>query len=128
MPFQSLVRQILHVTAGCLAATSIASAQDALPLVLSGEGEFANRSGLASQSPLIQARSRGAGTVRYSQLPRSRCGTMFEKGGAPVARLPKGEPAPFEGVVATPKDEPLRCACGGAPLAREGASMAMVDS
>ena len=72
MPFQSLVRRILHVSAGCLVATSVASAQDALPLVLSGEGDSVNRNGLASQSPLIQARSRGAGTVRYSQLPRSR--------------------------------------------------------
>ena len=72
MPFQIHIRRILLVSVGSLALNAPASAQDALPLVLSGEGKAVDRSGLAGQSPLMQARSRGAATVRYSQLPRSR--------------------------------------------------------
>ena len=72
MPFQSTIRRFLHVSLGCLALTAVASAQDALPLVLPGGDQSAERNGLAAQSPLMQARSRNGGAVRYSQLPRSR--------------------------------------------------------
>ena len=72
MSFSTFFRRILLVSAGCLASTSAASAQEALPLVLPGGGESAVRSGLAGQSPLMQARGRGAAATRYSQLPRSR--------------------------------------------------------
>ena len=57
---------------GVIAFASTAVGEDALPLVLTGSGGSVIGRGVASQSPLMQARAGNATSTRYSQLPRSR--------------------------------------------------------
>lgn len=68
---RSSLLQIIPL-AGVIAFASTAPAEDALPLVLTGSGGSVAGRGVASQSPLMQARASSATSTRYSQLPRSR--------------------------------------------------------
>ena len=72
MASRNTLRRSICPFIACLAISTVSPAQDALPLVLQGRGESEIGRGLATQSPLMQARARAASGSRYSQLPRSR--------------------------------------------------------